>query len=80
MTTALSADPTLDRLLHDLKQPLNLARVVAQDLRLDAQRGRLVVERLPESLRAIEAAVDEAVEHIEQLRALVQVRPSRSEP
>ncbi len=68
----MSADATFDRLLHDLKQPLNLARVVAQDLRLDAQRDRLDVARLPDALREIEAAIDEAARRIDELRDRVR--------
>jgi len=57
----------LRELVHDLKQPLNLARVVAQDVRLDVRKGRLQVESLPDSMLEIEEAVDRAAARLEQI-------------
>ncbi len=54
-------------LLHDLKQPLNLIRVVAQEIRLDVRKGRLEAEALPERMLEIEHAVDQAVAAIDRL-------------
>ena len=48
----------LDALLHDLKQPLNLIRVVAQDVGLGAKKGRLEAESIPQSMDEI-VAVEE---------------------
>lgn len=59
----------LDRVLHDLKQPLNLIRVLAQDVRLDVARDRFDVDGLPESMATIEKTVDELVHRIDELRA-----------
>ena len=44
----------LQRLLHDLKQPLNFIRVVAQDVRLDVERERLDLQALPASMSEID--------------------------
>ncbi len=76
----MAADPTaqLDRLLHDLKQPLNLVRVIAQDVRLDERKGRLDRGELPARMLEIERAVDDAVQRLGELRALL--RPSGPEP
>ncbi len=67
-----TADAALDRLLHDLKQPLNFIKIVAQDLRLDAIKERLDLSALPRSLAEIEAAVDELAGQIDQLRGFVR--------
>lgn len=62
----------MDRLLHDLKQPLSLIRLVAQDLRLDVREDRFDVDSLPESMRTVEATVDELATRIDQLRGFVK--------
>jgi two-component system sensor histidine kinase HydH len=59
----------LDRLLHDLKQPLNFARVAAQEVRLDLRAGRLDLEALPASMTEIERAVDETTRRVDCIRA-----------
>jgi len=73
MTVASEADAAarLDRLLHDLKQPLNLVRVIAQDVRLDERKGRLDRATLPDRMLEIERAVDDVVQRLGQLRAFV---------
>lgn len=58
----------LRNLLHELRQPLNVIRITAQGLRLDAAKSRLDVEALPETLREIEKAVDDLVARIDQFR------------
>jgi signal transduction histidine kinase len=68
----------LDRLLHELKQPLNLVRVVAQDVSLDAKKGRLDPDSIPQSMDEIIEAVDQLVICINRLRAFA--RPGRSDP
>lgn len=68
----LAASETIfDQLLHDLKQPLNLIRVVAQDLKLDCKRDRLDVSLIPESMVEIERAIDTVVRQIDSLRGFV---------
>lgn len=69
-----------DRLLHDLKQPLNQIRVVAQDLRIDIRKDRLDVGSLPESMAEIEEAVDELASRIDRFRAFVRSSATESEP
>ncbi len=56
-----------DALIHDLKQPLNFLKTVAQDLRIDATRNRLDVETVPATMRAVEEAVDELSGHLSKL-------------
>jgi signal transduction histidine kinase len=70
----------LDRLLHDLKQPLNQIRVVAQDLRIDLRKDRLDVESLPESMEEIERAIDEVVARIDQFRRFARSSATVTEP
>lgn len=65
----------LERLLHDLKQPLNQVRVVAQDVRIDVRKDRLEVASLAGGMREIESAVDELVARLDQLRAFVAPPP-----
>lgn len=67
-----AADVALERLLHDLKQPLNFIKIVAQDIRLDATRHRLDLSALPRSLAEIEAAVEDLAGQIDQLRGFVR--------
>jgi signal transduction histidine kinase len=62
----------LDRLLHDLKQPLNFVRMVAQDVRLDAKRDRLDLEEVPGNMDEIIGAIDKLVHWINQLRAFAR--------
>jgi signal transduction histidine kinase len=57
-----------ERLLHDLKQPLNYIRVIAQDLRIDIKKDRLDIGSLPENLREIEKTVDQLSNGIDRLR------------
>ena len=66
----------LDRLFHDLKQPLNLIRFVAQDLRLDIANNRLEPGLLSECMQSVEQAVDELTAQINKLRFLTQDRPA----
>lgn len=73
-----TADAALDHLLHDLKQPLNFIKIVAQDLRIDAMKDRLDLSALPRSLAEIEAAVDELANQIDQLRD--SMRPTTEIP
>jgi signal transduction histidine kinase len=70
----------LDRLLHDLKQPLNQIRVVAQDLRIDIRKDRLDVGSLPESMAEIEEAVDELASRIDRFRGFVRSSATEPEP
>ena len=66
----------LDGLLHDLKQPLNLIRVMAQEIKLDIAKDRLELQTLPENMKHIMEAVDETVNRIERLRAsLTNTKP-----
>ena len=58
--------PLLDRLVHDLKQPLNHIRVVAQDVRIDVKKNRLELESVPESMQEIEQAVGQLVTMLDQ--------------
>ena len=62
----------VERLLHDLKQPLNLIRVIAQDLRLDVKRNRLEVDSVPENMKEIEQTVDKLASQIDQLRSFAK--------
>lgn len=70
----------LDRLFHDLKQPLNQIRVVAQDLRIDCRKNRLEVDSLPESMEEIEHAIDELVVRIDRFRCFARSKSGESEP
>jgi signal transduction histidine kinase len=70
----------VDRVLHDLKQPLNVIRVVAQDVRLDVKRSRLEVDTLPASMLEVERAVDELTGRIDQLRAFARRSHETAEP
>jgi signal transduction histidine kinase len=64
----------IDRLLHDLKQPLNLIRISAQELRLDARKNRVDLSALPGQLQQIEAAVDALVKELDQLRTFARAK------
>lgn len=64
-----AANILLERLIHDLKQPLNHIRVTAQDVRLDVTKYRLEVDSLPESMSEIEMAVDRLTLNIDRLRS-----------
>jgi signal transduction histidine kinase len=66
------ADVLLDRLLHDLKQPLNLVRVTAQDVRIDLRKERLDLQSLPKSMRDIEEGIDTVVRRVDQLRIFLR--------
>ena len=66
-----SSGVLLERLLHDLKQPLSLIRVIAQDVKLDIRKGRLQLEALPESMTEIERSVDELAALIDRLRIFI---------
>lgn len=68
----LGTDP--DALLHDLKQPLNAIRVIAQELRLDVSKNRLDIESMPQRLKEIEKSVDELVKRIDLLRGVVETK------
>ena len=58
--------------LHDLKQPLNLIKVIAQDVRLDVSKNRLDVNTLPGSMKDIEASIDRLVSQIDEYRQKVR--------
>lgn len=62
----------LERVLHDLKHPLNLIRVVAQDLRLDVRKNRFDVASLEESMSTVEIAVDELTARLDRLRSFAR--------
>ncbi len=70
----------MDRLVHDLKQPLNLIRVTAQQVRLDVKRERLDVSTLARDMADIEQAVDELVRHIDRLRRLLAPADEEAPP
>jgi signal transduction histidine kinase len=63
-----AATVMLDRLLHDLKQPLNLIRVVAQDVKRDGRMGRVELDALPGDMDEIVAAVDRLAGEIDRIR------------
>lgn len=69
-----SARFPLDAMLHDLKQPMNVIRIMAQGVRLDVAKNRLDVESLPETMRDIEKAVDELVSRIDQTRDILKTK------
>ncbi|MBI5538272.1 MAG: HAMP domain-containing histidine kinase [Deltaproteobacteria bacterium] len=73
-----AAVPVFDRILHDLKQPLNSIRVAAQDVRLDLRKNRLDPASLPDTLVGIEGAVDELARRIDLLRRFAN--PGSREP
>jgi hypothetical protein len=79
VTNDHDATERLDRLLHDLKQPLNLVRVIAQDVRLDQRKARLDPATLPDRMLEIERAVDDVVQRLEGIRALLGA-PEPAEP
>ena len=60
--------------LHDLKQPLNLIKVIAQDVRLDVKKNRLSLETLPDSMTEIESSIDTLVSQIDEYRQQVKER------
>jgi len=57
-----------DRLLHDLKQPLNVIRFIAQDVRMDINKERLEVDQLPESMHEIIQSIDKLILCLDRLR------------
>jgi len=63
----------LDRLLHDMKQPLNLVRMVAQEVRRDARRGRVELATLSEDMADLVAQVDRLVTMLDGFRRFVAV-------
>lgn len=69
----------LDRLVHDLKQPLNHIRVVAQDVRIDVGKNRLEIESVPESMREIEEAVSQLATMLDRLHQFAPKTTSESE-
>jgi len=68
-----AAGMLLDRLLHDMKQPLNLVRMVAQEVRRDARRGRVELDTLSEDLADLVAQVDRLVGMLDGFRRFVAV-------
>jgi len=66
-----------ERLLHDLKQPLNSIRITAQDLRIDVSKDRFEIDSLPSGMRKIEQLVDHLVFQIDQLRAFAIPKKDR---
>lgn len=76
MTTSNGSDSPgehLDELLHDMKQPLNLIVVTAQDLRIDKRKQRLDIESLPEKMREIESAAKLLAEQLNLVRDFVRL-------
>lgn len=61
-------DDALADFLHDLKQPLNLIKVIAQDVRLDVKKNRLQLDTLPGSMAEIESSIDHLVSQIDEYR------------
>lgn len=70
----------MDRLVHDLKQPLNHIRVVAQDVRIDVSKNRLDVQSVPESMQEIDQAVSRLVTMLDRLHRFAPVRSTQSNP
>ncbi len=70
-TRLAAAGTLLDRLLHDMKQPLNLVRMVAQEVRRDARRGRVELDTLSEEMAELMAQVDRLVAMLDQFRRFV---------
>ena len=70
----------LGKVLHDLKQPLNTIRVVAQATRLDLGVGAIDPEELIESMRDVQQAVDDVTGQLERLRAFAQPSLPPSSP
>ena len=60
------------RVLHDLKQPLNQIRVIAQDIRIDAKKERLDVASVPDSMKEIENAVDDLVNSLDRIGTIFE--------
>jgi C4-dicarboxylate-specific signal transduction histidine kinase len=56
-----AAGSLLCRLLHDMKQPLNLIRMVAQEVKRGAKQGRVELDSLPEDMAEIVVEVDRLV-------------------
>jgi signal transduction histidine kinase len=69
---AAKSTDELRRLFHDLRQPLNAISVIAQELRLDANKDRLDTESLPRRMKEIESAVGELINQLDQLRDVVK--------
>ncbi len=67
-----AAEVMFGTLLHDLKQPLNLIRIVAQEIRLDHKKNRLDVEAIPETMLEIEQSIDKFSSQLDRLRIFVK--------
>jgi len=67
-----AAAALLDRLLHDLKQPLNTIGVIAQDIRIDLRKDRLAIGDLAGSMREIERSIQKLVGALDQLRTFAR--------
>ena len=67
-----SAEVFVDRLLHDLKQPLNLIRVLAQDVRIDVAKNRLDPATLPATMKGIEQSADELAMQLDRVRTFLR--------
>jgi len=67
-----SSDVFFSRLLHDLKQSLNIIRFIAQDVRLDIKKDRLDISSLPENMKEIETSIDRLVYCFDKLRVFVE--------
>lgn len=67
-----SSDVFFSRVLHDLKQSLNIIRFIAQDVRLDIKKDRFDVSSLPENMKEIETSIDRLVYCFDKLRLFVE--------
>lgn len=71
--SASSRAERVRRILHDLKQPLNHIRVIAQDVRIDANKERLDVTSVPDSMKEIETAVDDLVQSLDRIGTVFEM-------
>jgi len=67
-----SSDVFFSRLLHDLKQSLNIIRFIAQDVRLDIKKDRFDISLLSENMKEIENSIDRLVDCFDKLRRFVE--------
>ena len=71
-TVSVEFTNAMSELLHDMKQPLNLIKVIAQDVRLDVRKNRLQLDTLSDSMTEIEETIDKVISQIENLRQQVE--------
>lgn len=62
----------LDWLLHELRQPLNLTRLVVQELQADLRDGSLDPEALSENLEELKDGIDQLATRLGHTRSFVQ--------